>query len=123
MNPDRARAKWVKFGLGLLFLAIVLTVLLIAVRPGPHLVHPGFPIGLAVCFAIIVTGPFTGGGINPARAIGAVSLQDDFWDGRAGNHFWVYIVGPFLASLIGPALAWLLYGEKGGLALPKLKSA
>ena len=93
-------------------------MLLIAVRPGQHLIHPGFPIGLAVCFAIIVTGPFTGGGINPARAIGAVSLDDGFWDSRAGQNFWVYVVGPVLASLIAPALAWLLYGEKAGLALP-----
>lgn len=100
-------------------LAIVFPVLLIAVRPGPHLVPPGFPIGLAVCFACNVTGPFTGGGMNPARALGAVVYHPNFWSTRAGASFWVYIVGPLLASLVGPALAWLAYGDKVGMELPR----
>jgi len=104
-------------------LCITLTVLLIAVRPQTHKVHPGFPIGLAVCFAIIVTGPFTGGGINPARAIGAVCYQDHFWSSKAGDNFWVYVVGPFAASLVAPALGWLMYGDKSGMKLPACLTA
>ena len=60
------------------------------------------PIGLAVMVAHLTLGPFTGCGINPARVIGAVVWEPGFWEGAAGKSFWIYIVGPFLASLAGP---------------------
>ena len=45
------------------------------------------PIGLAVMVAHLTLGPFTGCGINPARVLGAVVYEKDFWDSRAGEHF------------------------------------
>ena len=102
-------------------LVIIFGVLFIAVRPYPKLMHPGFPIGMTVCFSIIVTGPMTGGGINPARALGAVCFQPSFWDSRAGKYFYIYVLGPMLASLLGPLLAWLVYGStKSGMQLPRM---
>ena len=68
------------------------------------------PIGLAVVVAHLVLGPFTGCGINPARALGAAVYQQGFWDTRAGENFWVYMVGPLIASLLGPALYAGMYG-------------
>lgn len=140
-------------------LAIILTVLLVAVRPGQHVMHPGWPIGLtcaspcrnpnhslappqptALCpafahvllfppralsvfFMIAVHGPYTGAGINPARSIGSVVFQSGFLDTKAGKNIWVYILGPFLASLVGPVVAWLLYDSKdSGMTLKSLQA-
>lgn len=105
-------------------LGLLLAVLLIAVRPGQHLIHPGFPIGLTVCFVVVTCGPFTGAGINPARALGAVVFQDSFWDSRAGEHFHVYFVGPFVASIVAPMVAWLLYpADRSGMVMPNMCSS
>jgi aquaporin NIP len=102
-------------------LGLVLAVLLIAVRPGQHLIHPGFPIGLTVCFCVVAAGPFTGAGINPARVVGAVAFEDGFWDSKAGAHFYVYLLGPFLASIVGPMVAWLLYpADRHGMVMPSV---
>ena len=69
------------------------------------------PIGLAVAVAHLTLGPLTGCGINPARVIGAVVWEGkDWWDGRSGQAFWIYIAGPFAASLVGPLLYAALYG-------------
>lgn len=68
------------------------------------------PIGLSVFVAHLTLGPYTGCGINPARVLGAVVWERGFWDGDAGEYFWVYFVGPFLASLVAPALYYALYG-------------
>ena len=114
-------------GQGLMFevmgtLIICLAVLLIAVRPsdGPKYTHPGFPIGLAVCFAITVAGPFTGAGLNQARTLGAVIYQDGFWTTEAGKHFYIYMIGPLLASIIAPLIALCLYGKQAGLFEPDM---
>jgi len=68
------------------------------------------PIGLAVFVAHLVLGPFTGCGINPARVVGAVIWEKDFFDGYAGDCFWIYFAGPLMASLIAPLLYRALYG-------------
>jgi len=72
------------------------------------------PIGLAVMVSHLTLGPFTGCGINPARVVGAVVYEDGFWDGDAGKDFWIYIVGPFLASIVAP----LTYGAMEGTLSP-----
>ncbi len=69
------------------------------------------PIGLAVAVSHLTLGPLTGCGINPARVIGAAVWEGkDWWDGRSGKAFWIYIAGPFAASLVGPLLYAALYG-------------
>jgi len=68
------------------------------------------PIGLAVLVAHLTLGPFTGCGINPARVLGAVVYEDGFWDSRAGENFWIYWVGPFLASFIAPLTYLVMEG-------------
>ena len=106
-------------------LAIIMAVLLIAVRPGQHIMHPGWPIGLTVFFCIAVHGPYTGAGINPARSIGAAMFQEGWWETRAGDYWWVYVFAPFAASLFGPLLVYTVYDwEHSGMSLksvPALK--
>ena len=68
------------------------------------------PIGLSVLVSHLTLGPFTGCGINPMRVIGAVAFEDSDWWDRHDGVFWIYILGPFLASLVGPLLYMSLYG-------------
>jgi MIP family channel proteins len=59
----------------------------------------GFAIGLTFALGVMVTGPFTGGALNPARALGP-ALASSHW-----ANWGVYWVGP----LGGGFLAGLLY--------------
>jgi aquaporin Z len=59
----------------------------------------GFAIGLTFALGIMVAGPFTGGALNPARALGP-ALASSHW-----ANWGVYWVGP----LAGGFLAGLLY--------------
>jgi len=59
----------------------------------------GFPVGLAITFAMLVGYPFTGAAMNPARAFGP-ALVARHWS----NHG-VYWVGP----LFGGVLAGVIY--------------
>jgi len=59
----------------------------------------GFGIGLMVAVDILVGGPLTGAGMNPARVFGP-ALAAGFWE----NH-WIYWVGP----IAGGAFASWLY--------------
>jgi glycerol uptake facilitator protein len=57
-------------------------------------------IGLAVAGAILFTGPFTGGSLNPARTFGPL-LVTALWDGPTNwGDLWAYVVGPILGGLL-----------------------
>lgn len=84
---------------GALFL--VLTVLATTNAARGH--SPGFlqplSIGFAVFCSVSFMAPLTGCGINPARAL-ATNIVENQLDGS----FYIYIVGPLLASLVGGVL-------------------
>jgi aquaporin PIP len=65
------------------------------------------PIGFAVLVVHLAIGPLTGCGINPARVLGAVVWQEK--EPFPGHH-WVYYIGPFAASIVGPLVYFVLYG-------------
>ena len=43
-----------------------------------------------------------------------------FWTTEAGKHFYIYMIGPLLASIIAPLTALCLYGKQAGLSQPDL---
>lgn len=67
-------------------------------------------IGLTITVVHLSIGPLTGCGINPARVVGTVIFEgDEWWKGHTGKRFWIYLVGPFLASLIAPLTYYGMY--------------
>jgi MIP family channel proteins len=64
----------------------------LAVNPRGEAALAGLGIGLALGVAVIVIGPATGAGLNPARWLGPAVVSGRFDD------FWLYIVGPLLGA-------------------------
>ena len=57
-------------------------------------------IGLAFAGAILFTGPFTGGSLNPARTFGPLFVTT-LWDGPTNwGDLWAYVIGPILGGLL-----------------------
>jgi len=71
----------------------------LAVNPRGEASLAGLGIGAALGVAVIVFGPATGAGLNPARWLGPAVASGRFDDA------WIYIVGP----LVGALLAALVY--------------
>lgn len=84
------------------------------------------PIGMAVLVAHLTLGPYTGCGINPARVLGAVIWEENFFDDKNGSTqgemFWVYWIGPMMAAVVAPVLYYALYSTiKPGSSVEKMK--
>ena len=47
---------------------------------------------------------------NAGTVVGAVAFESSEWWDAYGEDFWIWIVGPFLASLVGPLIYLSLYG-------------
>lgn len=58
----------------------------------------GLAIGFALAAAILISGPLTGGGVNPARSIGPMIPVGRFTD------WWAYVVGPLVGGTVAVAL-------------------
>jgi len=71
----------------------------VAVNPRGEAALAGLAIGGALGLAVMIFGPATGAGLNPARWLGPAIVSGKFTD------FWLYIAGP----LIGAVAAALLY--------------
>jgi MIP family channel proteins len=62
-------------------------------------------IGASLAVAILVTGPISGGGINPARALGPMIVAGTFTD------WWAYLVAPIVGGAVAVAVAVQLTGR------------
>jgi MIP family channel proteins len=69
-------------------------VMALAVNPRGEKQFAGLAIGGALGLAVMVVGPATGAGLNPARWLGPALAS-----GTYGN-FWIYLVGPLAGALI-----------------------
>ena len=85
--------------LGTFFVVIVMFATAVDDKQSTARSIAGFAIGLTFALGIMVAGPFTGGALNPARALGP-ALASAHW-----ANWGVYWVGP----LAGGFLAGLLY--------------
>jgi MIP family channel proteins len=86
---------------------LVLTVFATAVDgKGTFHAIAGFGIGISIVLGIMVAGPFTGGALNPARALGP-ALASSHW-----ANWGVYWVGPLTGGFLGGLLYDSLYLKK-----------
>ncbi|KAH9682899.1 putative aquaporin NIP7-1 [Citrus sinensis] len=55
----------------------------------------GFVVGVAIGLAVLITGPVSGGSMNPARSLGPAIVSWNFSD------IWIYIIGPTIGAVAG----------------------
>ncbi|XP_050216169.1 probable aquaporin NIP7-1 [Mercurialis annua] len=62
----------------------------------------GFVIGLAIGLAVLITGPVSGGSLNPARSLGPAIVCWNFKD------IWIYIIAPTTGAIAGALMFHVL---------------
>ncbi|KAJ8766357.1 hypothetical protein K2173_022416 [Erythroxylum novogranatense] len=89
---SRATAFWVELiaTFIIMFLAAALTYQAQYVGP-----LSGFVIGISIGLAVLITGPMSGGSMNPARSIGPAIVSWNFKD------LWIYITAPTIGAVAG----------------------
>jgi glycerol uptake facilitator protein len=106
---------WLGFlaeGLGGFFL--ILAVVGVAVSPHGIKDWAGWAIGGTLGLVVMIIGPLTGAGINPARSFGA-SLVGHHWGGL-GHWIVVYALGPVVGGVLAAVMylyLFILPGKKG----------
>jgi glycerol uptake facilitator protein len=73
------------------------SIMAAAVNPTSDKSWAPFVIGATLGFLIMVLGPMTGGGLNPARSFGPAVITGEFGD--AGTFLLVYVVGPVVGAV------------------------
>lgn len=81
----------------------------LAVNPRGEVALAGLGIGAALGIAVMVFGPATGAGLNPARWLGPAIASGEFDD------FWIYIVGPMVGALAAALIYRTVILEDRGL--------
>jgi MIP family channel proteins len=79
-------------------LVLILAVLAVALGTRAAKEWAPFAIGTTLAFAVMVTGPLTGGSLNPARWFGPALVSNTF------GGVWPYLAGPLVAALIAAAM-------------------
>src|SRR4051794_41131168 len=77
---------------------LVWAIVGVAVNPRGLKDWAGLAIGLTLGGLVMIFGPLTGAGLNPARSFGPALVGDAF-DG-IGHFVWVYCVGPTVGGLV-----------------------
>jgi len=86
----------------------------VAVNPRAVSHWAGFAIGATLGAAVMIFGPVSGGGMNPARAFGP-ALAGEFGEG-AGTWILIWVIGPLIGALLAAFVyfqMFILPGRKG----------
>ncbi|XP_060169010.1 probable aquaporin NIP7-1 [Lycium barbarum] len=62
----------------------------------------GFVVGVAIGLAVLISGPISGGSMNPARSLGPAIVAWKF------DNLWIYIVAPIIGAVAGVVFYRLL---------------
>jgi MIP family channel proteins len=96
-------------GIGTFFL--VWAILGVAVNPSGLKDWAGLVIGGTLGALVMVFGPLTGAGFNPARSLGPALVGKAF-DG-IGHFVWVYTVAPVIGAIVAALLYTFLFATPG----------
>ncbi|GFP83988.1 probable aquaporin nip7-1 [Phtheirospermum japonicum] len=55
----------------------------------------GFIAGVAIFLGVLISGPISGGSMNPARSLGPALVSWRF------DHLWIYLVAPTIGAILG----------------------
>lgn len=77
---------------------LVLVVYAVATDPRVSRASAGITIGFSLGIGILISGPTTGAGINPARALGPMIVANQW------TNWWSYLIGPFIGSIAAVCL-------------------
>ncbi|XP_051128052.1 probable aquaporin NIP7-1 [Andrographis paniculata] len=84
------------FGIELIatFLILFLTASLLS---DPQTLGPlsGFTVGVAICLGVLISGPVSGGSMNPARSLGPALVSWRF------ERVWIYVAAPTIGAVAG----------------------
>ena len=97
--------------LGAFFL--VLAILVVALNPRAWRTWAPLMIGTTFGFAVMIFGPLTGAGFNPARWFGPALIGEDF------GGVWPYLVGPVVGSLLAVAFFRFVIQPGEGEGVPE----
>ena len=93
---------------------LVWAIVGVAVNPTAARDWAGFVIGATLGLVVMVIGPLTGGGLNPARSFGPAVVSGEF--GGAGDFLLVYVAGPVVGALLAATVYFYMFilpGKKG----------
>jgi glycerol uptake facilitator protein len=93
---------------------LVWAIIGVAVNPAGLKDWAGLAIGATLGMLVMVFGPLTGAGFNPARALGPALVGKAF-DG-IGHFVWVYTVAPIVGAVVAALLYTFVFttpGKKG----------
>jgi glycerol uptake facilitator-like aquaporin len=99
-------------GVGTFFL--IWAIVGVAVNPAGLKDWAGLAIGTTLGLLVMIFGPLTGAGLNPARALGPALVGHAF-DG-IGHFVWVYAVAPVVGAVVAALLYTYVFttpGKKG----------
>jgi len=85
---------------------LVFAIIGVAVNPGGIRAWSGLVIGATLGLIVMVFGPLTGAGFNPARSFGA-AVVGDF--GGVGQFVLVYVLAPILGALLAAVVGRQLF--------------
>jgi MIP family channel proteins len=92
--------------------ALMWAIMGTAVNPRAERGWAPLVIGATLGLAVMTVGPFTGAGLNPARAFGPALVGDAF--GGAGTFLFVYVAAPLAGALLaGAGYRWLMLESRG----------
>ncbi|MET0205990.1 MAG: aquaporin [Thermoleophilaceae bacterium] len=87
---------------------LVWAIIGVAVHPRAAKDWAAFAIGGALGMGVMVLGPITGAGFNPARSFGPMLVSGE-WD----DFFVVYLIGPLVGALVASFLYFYLFVQPG----------
>lgn len=90
---------------------LVWAIVGVAVNPGALRDWAAFVIAGTLGLVVMVIGPLTGAGVNPARSFGPALVSGEF--GGAGDFILVYVIGPVLGALIAAFVFFYMFIQPG----------